>query len=270
MPRFPNVLQTDWQTLESVSWQRCRRWMCEPRCRLKRRRYVWWLSNRLVLFFFFFFFPWMFSCRASKRHSSLEFLELVLWKCCKWTHTHEHLHQHAHKFLLCCFLMCEWAHTEGSGSRCIISGTRESYLPLPVRLKTHKSGQKHTETEKSSSSYTCDYGFWLFFFCFFGSLKCLLTASRPVLKCHHLTCELRYLISELKCFILQRDVLHLKTWWYKMISAMRGKKHIMSYESSGDCINLWKFFFVFEILFKLFFSSRKQHKIITVPLSHSW
>lgn len=39
-------------------------------------------------FFFFFFFPWMFSCRASKRHSSLEFLELVLWKCCKWTHTH--------------------------------------------------------------------------------------------------------------------------------------------------------------------------------------
>lgn len=167
MPRFPNVLQTDWQTLESVSWQRCRRWMCEPRCRLKRRRYVWWLSNRLVLFFFFFFFPWMFSCRASKRHSSLEFLELVLWKCCKWTHTHEHLHQHAHKFLLCCFLMCEWAHTEGSGSRCIISGTRESYLPLPVRLKTHKSGQKHTETEKSSSSYTCDYGFWVFFLFFF-------------------------------------------------------------------------------------------------------
>lgn len=250
VPRFPNTLQTDWQTLESVSWQRCRRWMCEPRCRLKRRRYVWWLSNRLVLFFFFFFFPWMFSCRASKRHSSLEFLELVLWKCCKWTHTHMNTNTHTNS---CC--AASWCANElilRDRGRGALSQVPESYLPLPVRLKTHKSGHKHTETEKSSSSYTCDYGFW-FFLVFFGSLKCLLTASRPVLKCHHLACELRYLISELKCFILQRDVLHLKTWWYKMISAMRGKKHIMSHESSGDCINLWKFFFVFEILFKLFF-----------------
>lgn len=106
VPRFPNALQTDWQTLESVSWQRCRRWMCEPRCRLKRRRYVWWLSNRLVLFFFFFFFPWMFSCRASKRHSSLEFLELVLWKCCKWTHTHMNTYTNTHTDSCCAASWC--------------------------------------------------------------------------------------------------------------------------------------------------------------------
>lgn len=76
-------------------------------------------DDSLIDCFFFsssFFFPWMFSCRASKKHSSLVFFRACAVEMLQMdAHTHEHLHQHAHKFLLCCFLMCEWAHTEGSG-----------------------------------------------------------------------------------------------------------------------------------------------------------
>lgn len=105
-------------------------------------------DDSLIDCFFFsssFFFPECFPAELLKNTQAWCFLELVQWKCCKWTHTHMNTYTNTHTNSCCA---ASWCANElilrDQGSRCIFSGTREPYLPLPVRLKTHKSGHKHT------------------------------------------------------------------------------------------------------------------------------
>lgn len=129
-------------------------------------------DDSLIDWFFFsssFFFPWMFSCRASKRHSSLEFLELVLWKCCKWTRTHTNTYTNTHTNSCCAASWCANELILRDRGRGALSQVPESLIyHFLSGLKPTNQG-KNTQRQRKALLHTpviMVSGFFFFFFWF--------------------------------------------------------------------------------------------------------
>lgn len=198
VPDFPSAVHINWQTLESVSLQRCRASAMEVRGEVKLEQKAIRVMNIIL---FLFFFRWTFTWTS--------LFKLVHRKCCWCTHTNIQKRPHS---LSCC--AASWCANDlilrrntgrgvfAAAAKYVFSGANTPGKTLIYHFLSDLKKKQQTQASGTISSPT---------------------SLHSLLKFYHPLCsELSYLIG-----------LHFKS--YKMIPGCR-VKHITVYSWTYESI----------------------------------